>query len=531
MNNFFNTEFLKVYKIEIIMLCIFSCLTSIFTLLSPYLIQYIVDDVITNKNIDLLMPILFQLMFLYIFSALSTFVENYIEEYLKIRIFKDKTTILLPILINNSNNLSTGDLISRLTDNLRSINSLLCHIVPRIVLNILSLVVPFCIMFYINSQLCLITITPIFLCFFLFYILGDKIEKIEIKLLESNSKIFSFFKEVFSINELINSYNLHNFFINKYYSKINTYQEETLYYAKYSSITMAFECILTGIPMLILIIFGTYLLIHGNLTLGNFIAFISYISLFFAPMMELGSNWMSYKTLLPAISRIKELYDLNDENDYRRILEIDKGFVELDTVSFSFDFKILSNFSCTFYPGINYLVGDNGSGKSTILKLICKVYSPDNGFIKIDGQDIRNVSMGDLSKYVGIVFSEPYLFEDTIYNNLVLGISDIEKVDVFNACKKVNVHEFIMSLPNQYNTIIKEEGCNFSAGEKQKISLARVLIRNPKIILLDEVTRSIDKKSKAEIKESIHSLKDEKTIIIVDHEFCEVSSDFNIVKL
>lgn len=512
-------------------MCSLSILSSIFTLVSPLFVQIIIDDVLLNKNLSLLFPILIYLVVFYVLSTIAVFSQNYLSEYIRIKILQDKTLKLLDIFVLTNEYFSGGDLLSRFIDNLRLVSTILCLTIPSFVLNIISLILPLCIMIYINKFLCVIIIIPTLLALLIFYILGDRIEKIEEKLLKTNSQIFSFLKEFFVLKNFIKAYAIQNFFLNKFIIKLDKYKKESMQFSKYSSANISSEYLLTGVPMLILIISGSYLIIRDELTLGSFTAFLTYISLFFGPMMQLGVLWATYKSTLPAVTRIKEIYDLKDETVYDKILTVDEGLVELDKVSFSFDFKILSNFSCTFYPGINYLVGDNGSGKSTILKLICKVYSPDKGFIKIDGQDIRNVSMGDLSKYVGIVFSEPYLFEDTIYNNLVLGISDIENVDVFNACKKVNVHEFIMSLPNQYNTIIKEEGCNFSAGEKQKISLARVLIRNPKIILLDEVTRSIDKKSKAEIKESIHSLKDEKTIIIVDHEFCDVSSDFNIVKL
>jgi len=533
MNNFFKNEFLKIYKIELIFLCIFSCLTSIFILISPYLIQYIVDDVIIKKNISLLYIILIQLIVLYILSAIFTFIENYISEYLKIKIFKDKTTILLPVIIKNNGYFSSGDLLSRFTDNLRSICSLITNIIPQIVLNILSLIVPFLLMFHINSVLCLVTVTPMFLCFVLFFFLGNKIEKIEKNLLKSNSHIFSFLKEIFNIQYLINSYGILKFFTDKYDYKINKYQDELLSYAKYSSLTLAFECVLTGIPLLILIIFGTYLLIHDYLTLGNFIAFISYISLFFSPIMELGSNWVSYKSLLPAIDRIEEIYDLRlDKSEDNEKLICTEGIIHLEDVWFNYGkVNILRNCNIIFYPGINYLVGENGSGKSTILKLICKIYSPREGLVKVDNQDIKNISRSNLSKHIGIVFPDTYLFEDTIYNNIVLGDSDIKIDDVISICKKVNIHNFIISLPNQYDTIVNEDGNNFSSGEKQKISLARVLLRNPKILLLDEVTRSLDNQSKKEINECIFSLKDEKTIIIIDHNLDEKLCEGNIINV
>lgn len=247
--------------------------------------------------------------------------------------------------------------------------------------------------------------------------------------------------------------------------------------------------------------------------------------------MELGSLWISYKSVLPAISRIKELYNLQIVDGENKNLFISEGIIEFKNVCFNYEGKpkILENFNQKFIPGVNYLVGDNGSGKTTIFRLICKLYLPDEGIITIDNQNINQISLDSLASEIGIVFSDSYLFEDTIYNNIILNNSNTTKLDVINVSKKVKLHEFIMSLPNGYNTMINEEGINFSAGEKQKIALARVLLKNPKILLLDEITHSVDKISKTEIMKCILSMKEDKTIIIISHELNEESIEGNVI--
>ena len=156
---------------------------------------------------------------------------------------------------------------------------------------------------------------------------------------------------------------------------------------------------------------------------------------------------VSYKSLLPAIDRIEEIYDLRlDKSEDNEKLICTEGIIHLEDVWFNYGkVNILRNCNIIFYPGINYLVGENGSGKSTILKLICKIYSPREGLVKVDNQDIKNISRSNLSKHIGIVFPDTYLFEDTIYNNIVLGDSDIKIDDVISICKKVNIHNFIIS--------------------------------------------------------------------------------------
>ncbi len=533
MDNFLINGYLKEYKKEIFVLCIITIITSLFSLISPLFVQVIVDEVILNKNGHLLKLILINLTIFYFISAIAVYIKNYLSEYIKIKIFQKKLMELIPIIILSNEYFNSGDLISRLMDNLRAITLLVCIFLPNMVLNIITLIVPLIIMCYINFRLCVVTIFPALAFVLIFYILGDKIEKVEEKLLKSNSQIFSFLKESISIKEFIKSYGIIDFFLKKFFIKLNSYKRESLVYAKYSSISMSLEYILTGIPMLILFIYGFFLIINEKLTLGSFMAFMTYVSLFFNPMIELGSNWIAYKSTLPAIVRIEEIYNLKNQiNGVNGELYLTEGIIEFVNVNFSYSNKqkILNKFNQIFYPGINYIDGKNGSGKSTILKLICKLHHPQDGLIKIDNQNIKNVSMKSISKNIGIVFSKSYLFEDTIYNNIILDNKSIKREDVVNICKKINIHDFIMSLPNQYNTVINEDGDNLSSGEKQKISLVRVLLRNPKILLLDEVTRSIDKESKKEINQCILSLKNKKTIILIDHDFDETLCDY-IIKM
>lgn len=340
MKKFLKEQFILFYKKEICLLCFFAVLSTIFTVLSPLLVRSIIDKVILQKNISLLIPIIFQLLCLYLLSTIAIFCENYFNEYLRIKIFKEKTSYLLPIIMINHYNINEGDLISRLTDNLRAINHMITFFIPKIVINIVSIIAPLFIMVFINFKLFVVIIIPAILSVLFFSIYGKKLENIEKDVLDMNSQLFSTFKEIFHIKEFIESYHVYNLFLFKYEKKINEYKNKTLKFAKYSSIVISFESILTGIPMLILITFGSYLLISNELSLGNFMAFTSYILLFFSPMMELGENWVSYKTTLPAVDRIEELYELNNFNSEKiNKLMITKGIIEFNNVSFSYDEK------------------------------------------------------------------------------------------------------------------------------------------------------------------------------------------------
>lgn len=532
MKKFLKEYFIYEYKKEIALLCFFAILSIIFTVLSPLLVRNIIDEVILQKDLSLLIPIILQLLGLYLLSTIAIFCENYLNEYLMIKIFKEKTSCLLPILINNSYNINEGDLISRLTDNLRTITHMMTFFIPKIIVNIINIILPLCIMIFINFKLFIMTTIPTILSVILFSTYGKKLENIEKEVLENNSQIFSILKEIFHIKEFIVSYQVQKLFLTKYNEKINRYKNKTMKFAKYSSFVISFESILTGIPMLILIISGSYMLINNELSLGNFMAFTSYILLFFNPIMELGENWVSYKTTTPAVDRIEELYSLKELDKRNDKLKVTNGTIEFENVSFSYnEKKIFDNFNLIIKQGINYIIGENGSGKTSLLKLICNLYSPENGKIMIDKQNIENIQKKSISENIGIVFSKPYLFEDTIYNNIILGNTSITTEEVINISKKVNLYEFIMTLPNKFDTIIDENATNLSDGEKQKIALCRVLLKKPKILLFDEVTHSIDKQSREEIKKCIQELGNHKTVIIIDHDLDETIPEKQLIKL
>ena len=176
-------------------------------------------------------------------------------------------------------------------------------------------------------------------------------------------------------------------------------------------------------------------------------------------------------------------------------------------------------------------MGDNGSGKSTILKLLCSLYPPDNGNIKIDDQNILKLRKEYLVRDISIIFADPYLFDDSIYENIQIGNLSASKEEIVHAAKIVNIHEFIKNLPEEYKTPVGENGIMLSSGEKQKIALARAILKDSPIILLDEVTKSIDIESRESINQVIKNLKDEKTIIIVTHNINEIEPESNIIYL
>jgi len=256
---------------------------------------------------------------------------------------------------------------------------------------------------------------------------------------------------------------------------------------------------------------------------GTLTAFIAYVSLFLSPVLQVSDLWTWYKTSQASYARVAEILELPADADGNEPLPFDgEGEIRFEQVDFSYDDRvILKDFSGHFNRGINYLIGENGSGKSTVLKLLCRLYSPESGRIMINGMDLARVRGEDLRAYVSIVFSDSLIFDGSVYDNIAVGNLAATREDVVRAARKAGLEDLVLSLPGQYDACVGENGLNLSSGEMQKIALARVLLRDSPVIVFDEFTRSIDEESKRSIYAVIRQLTG-KTVIIVTHNMADI---------
>ncbi|WP_309866064.1 ABC transporter ATP-binding protein [Desmospora profundinema] len=295
---------------------------------------------------------------------------------------------------------------------------------------------------------------------------------------------------------------------------------------------------LTGaIGTVILIVYGSYLVRADAITVGALVGFAIYIGNFWEPISRLGQV---YNQLLMAMASTERIFEFLDEKpsvpekaDAKPLGEI-KGRVELDGVVFSYDSKrqALNGINLTIHPGQKIaLVGHTGSGKTSIVNLICRFYDPTGGSVRIDGQDLRDLKLDDIRSQVSIVLQETFIFSGTIMENIRFGRPDASDEEVKAAARAVGADPFIQRLPQGYKTEVEERGNILSTGERQLLSFARTLLADPRIIILDEATASIDTETEIKIQEALKTLLAGRTAILIAHRLSTIRDADHIVVL
>lgn len=506
-----------------------SIITTGVALFPPYATKTIVDTVIPNRDLRALATLVLTLFCCYLVQHILNALRGYL-----LRLSGDKIVLELRndvyekaqhLPMRFYDKTSTGAVINRISGDSNTIQAFILKITQEVVVQFFMLIGIIVIMFAMDWRLTLLSLIPVPLVVVGAKIFSRKIAPYYKKIWRRWASVSGILTDTIPCIRIVKSFAGEDRAVNRFKKHNEEWYKVDTASAR---ITTVFPCIIgfavTCGSLLIWAIGGRWAIVSNEemLSLGLLVSFISYTSMFYTPVNFFAYLSDSYQGALAAIERILDIIDAEPEvnlPDAKKVTHLD-GKIEFKNVNFSFDKtkKTLNNINLTIEPGdIVGIVGTTGSGKSTLINLLMRFYDNYDGEILVDGTDIKNLDLESYRACIGYVQQEPIMFSDTIFNNIAYGVPNAHVEQVIHAAETSNAHEFIARQPDGYDSMLGERGVGLSGGEKQRLSIARALLKNPSILIFDEATAAVDSETENLIQEAIERLISGRTTLMIAH--------------
>ncbi len=523
-----------------------ALIAAAISLVYPLIVRYITNDLLINYEINAAIQIIIKLALLMVGLALLEMACNFFIAYkghimgakMEYDMRNDIFEHYQKLSFNFYDNQKTGQLMTRITNDLFDITEL-CHHGPEdIVISIIKFVGAFIILVNINLPLTLIVFAFIPIMFVFAYYMKNKMNRAFRKNRERIAEINAQIEDNLSGIRVVKSFANENREIDKFHdgnqrfveSKRNSYWQMATFHSGLG--------FFTNLINVAVVVGGTLLMVNNIIKLSDLLTFLLYINNIIEPVRKLINFTEQFQNGITGFDRFMEIMDIQpdivDKKDAISLKGV-KGKIEFKGVSFRYnDTKsdVFHNIDLKVEAG-DYLalVGSSGVGKTTICSLIPRFYEASKGSILLDGVDIRDIKIRSLRKNIGIVQQDVYLFAGTVLENIRYGKLEASDEEIIEASKNANAHEFIMELPDGYNTYIGQRGVKLSGGQKQRLSIARVFLKNPPILIFDEATSSLDNESEKVVQESLEKLAKNRTTFVIAHRLTTIRNAKNIIVL
>lgn len=512
-------------------------------LIFPIFSRTLINDFIPDRNLRAIIIASLVMFVLYILKGVFYYIVNYWGHVLGVRMEYDMRKKLFEHFqimdVSFFDNRRTGKLMSRIVNDLNLIAELAHHGPEDLFLSVLMFIGSFIILLTIEVKLTLIIFA--FLPFMLWFsiVKGVKMRgnfrQVRKKIADVNSNIENSISGVRVAKSFTNEeYELEKFDEGNIHFR-NSKQDAYKTMAEFHT-GINFS---TNFLNLLTIALGGYFVYIGNINYGDLVAYILYINFFMEPIKRLTNFTQQFQDGMSGFERFLEILDIPPKiKDVKNpmVLNDVKGEINVENVEFSYDdddeSKVLHNINIDIKSGTTMaIVGPSGGGKTTLCHLIPRFYDVTKGRITIDGVDIKNASIQSLRKNIGLVQQSVFLFTGTIKENIKYGNIDATDEEVVEAAKQASIHDFIMSLPNRYDTYIGERGVKLSGGQQQRISIARIFLKNPPILILDEATSALDNATEILIQKSLERLSKGRTTLVIAHRLSTIQNADEIIVL
>ena len=515
-------------KWNLLFCILLSAVTTGLSLIPTYITSIMVDDVIPNHNMTKLIKIIVFLVTLYLVQYVLTGVRQYrlrcasdgIITGLKKDIFAKAQ--YLPMRFYDKS--STGSVINRVNSDTQTVKEFVMKISQEAIVQFFTMIGIIVIMFSIDWQLALLALCPIPIVVMVSRRFRKLVAPKYRRLWRRHSAISTMLSDSIPGIRVIKAFSNEKSVIHKFDRYCDEWRKEDQKTGLYAAIFPTLITFFVTCGSILIWAVGGKWAINGEygVSAGILVSFISYAATFYNPVNFFANLSDSYENAIASAEKILDIIDAEPEHDFGDYKDAEplQGKIEFKNVNFSFDRskKVLSNINLTIEPGdIVGIVGTTGSGKSTLINLIMRYYDDYEGEIFVDGKNIKDIDMSYFRSQIGFVQQEPLMFRDSVFNNIAYGCGEVHVEQVLHAAQIANAHTFISKMPDAYDTILGERGVGLSGGEKQRVSIARAVLKNPGILIFDEATAAVDSETEYLIQGAIEKLIRGRTTIMIAH--------------
>lgn len=507
-------------------------------LMYPVISRNIINTYIPDKNLQLIFSWCAALLVIYIIQTIMQYIMQYQGHVVGVRMQadmrRDVFTHLQKLPFSYFDEHKTGVIMSRIVNDLMDISEFAHHGPEDLFISAVTIIGSFIILCTVNVPLTLLTF--IMIPFLVLFIVKKRtamtvaFRKNRIEIAEVNASLENSIAGVRVARAFTGEAEEQKKFNENNQRYVAVREKAYRVMAEFFSGTN----FLTAMMNVIILAGGGYCVYAGVITVGDMVAYMLFINMFVTPIKKLIQFVEMFQNAITGYVRFEELMNVQPEKEDEHAQELTdvKGEITFDNVTFQYDEgkEVLSNISLTFPQGkMVAIVGPSGGGKTTLCHLIPRFYEISSGSISVDGHDIRTVTRSSLRQKIGIVQQDVFLFTGTIFDNIAYGKLGASRKEVIEAAKKANIHDYIMSLPEGYETFVGERGVKLSGGQKQRISIARVFLKNPPILVLDEATSALDNVTENYIQDSLDELCKNRTTIVVAHRLSTIKHADEII--
>lgn len=537
---------LKDYKFKLAITIICAILSTAFTVLGPILIGKATTCIFEGINLylnhtgsidfKLLVWLLGIAIVLYIISAIFSYLQSWflveISTEISYKLRKKLVKKVTSMPMSEIDNKKRGDILSRIVNDVDSIQMGITQTFLQFITAIITIIGVFIMMMSINIWMSLANLILIPTSFGLIILVTRKSQKYFKKRLNYKGELNAQIEEVFTAHDVVSAYNGQEIAILEFNKSNEKWYVNEWKSQFYSSLTEPIMNFISNLSYVLIAVLGAIFVLQKAIAVGDILAFFQYVKNFTQPIQQITKVMEMLQTAMAASERIFKFLEHDDEIESGS-LEINdlEESIEFDNVHFGYGSEeIIKGITFEVKKGEKVaIIGPTGAGKSTIVKLLMRFYDVNSGKIKIDGRDIREFKKDDLRSLIGMVLQDTWLFSDTIKENIRYGSLDATSNEIINVSKQVNVDDFTLQLPKAYNTILNEDTDNISHGQKQLITIARTLLANKKILILDEATSSVDTRTEKLIQKAMDKLTEEKTSIVIAHRLSTIKNADKII--